>query len=109
GVCCDTACNGVCQACTAVKKGSGADGVCGPVPNGADPDNDCAAQPASTCGTDGACDGAGACRKFASGTVCVPQACSGNTQVNASTCDGGGACVAGGVTSCGSYICSGNA
>ncbi len=28
-------------------------------------------QAASTCGTDGTCDGSGACRLFASGTVCV--------------------------------------
>ena len=51
GVCCNTACAGTCQACTAVKKGSGADGTCGNIASGADPDNECA----------GNCNGAGAC------------------------------------------------
>jgi hypothetical protein len=31
GVCCNTACTGLCQACTAARKGTGADGVCGPI------------------------------------------------------------------------------
>ena len=32
--------------------------------------NQCADEGASTCGRDGTCDGAGACRRYASGTVC---------------------------------------
>jgi hypothetical protein len=31
GLCCDTTCDGACMACSAAKKGSGNDGVCGPV------------------------------------------------------------------------------
>ncbi len=54
GVCCDTACNGTCQACTAATKGSGADGSCGNIANGTDPDNECSG-PAT-------CDGAGMCQ-----------------------------------------------
>jgi len=53
GFCCDAACNGFCQACSAVKKGSGANGVCGPVGFGFDPDNECAGA--------GVCNGAQAC------------------------------------------------
>ncbi|MFN2427287.1 MAG: hypothetical protein ABR587_12670 [Candidatus Binatia bacterium] len=52
GVCCNAACAGTCQACTAAKKGSGSDGVCGNIGNGTDPDNECA----------GTCDGLGMCQ-----------------------------------------------
>src|SRR5439155_181355 len=41
GVCCNSACTGTCQACTAAKKGSGSDGSCGTIGNGLDPDNEC--------------------------------------------------------------------
>lgn len=41
GVCCDMACSGGCQACTAAKT-CGQDGVCGLVNAGTDPDNECA-------------------------------------------------------------------
>jgi hypothetical protein len=99
-VCCDKACNGPCEACTTALKGSGADGVCGPVVVGTDPRNACTAQAASTCGTEGACDGAGACRKHPSGTVCVPATCVGTLQFTASTCDGAGSCKQGSATSC---------
>ena len=34
GVCCDRRCDGTCEACTAAKKTSGEDGVCGAVPPG---------------------------------------------------------------------------
>jgi endoglucanase len=41
GVCCDQACTGVCQACTAAKVGVGTDGVCAPIAAGHDPDSEC--------------------------------------------------------------------
>jgi endoglucanase len=43
GVCCDQACTGACQACTAAKVGSGTDGVCAPIAAGHDPDSECPA------------------------------------------------------------------
>lgn len=46
GVCCDTACDGACVACDLVA------GECTPLPDGTDPDDECATE----------CDGAGACR-----------------------------------------------
>jgi hypothetical protein len=42
GVCCNSPCAGLCQACTTAKKGSGANGTCGAVAPGTDPDNECA-------------------------------------------------------------------
>lgn len=53
GVCCDGACDGTCESCSAVKTG-GDYGVCTPVPDGTDPDDDCPAL--------WACNGAGQCR-----------------------------------------------
>src|SRR5439155_25100096 len=40
GLCCDSACDGVCEACNI----PGAQGTCTPVPANTDPDNDCAAK-----------------------------------------------------------------
>ncbi|MBI5542723.1 MAG: hypothetical protein HY901_02465, partial [Deltaproteobacteria bacterium] len=88
GVCCNSACTGPCQACSAAKKGSGADGVCGPIGVNTDPDSECIDQGAASCGTSGVCDGAGACSRYASGTVCLAQSCAGSTLSNARQCNG---------------------
>lgn len=110
GVCCDLACTGPCTACTTAKKGAGANGVCGPILAGNDPDNECATQAASTCGTTGTCDGAGACQNYTAGTVCAAASCAGpSTQNNPDTCNGSGTCVDNATQSCGNYLCSGTA
>src|SRR5262249_660217 len=41
GVCCNTPCTGPCLACTAAKKGSGVNGLCGAIASGTDPDDEC--------------------------------------------------------------------
>src|SRR5262249_54776274 len=64
GFCCDSPCGGVCQACAAAKT-AGANGACGPIKGGTDPDNECTADAASTCQHNGFCDGAGACQLYA--------------------------------------------
>jgi hypothetical protein len=38
-------------------------------------------QGAGTCGTDGTCNGAGACRLYGQGTICVAPACASTTMV----------------------------
>ncbi|MDC3985232.1 hypothetical protein [Polyangium jinanense] len=109
GVCCDTACEGSCEACTAAKKGQGADGQCAPIKTGTDPDDECAAQPPSSCGLDGQCNGAGACSLYAAGTQCAAGSCMGTTQANPSQCDGSGTCAPGTQMSCvEGYACVGN-
>jgi len=107
GVCCDAACTGTCQSCTAALKTAGADGACGPSKAGLT-EAACTASSTATCGLDGTCDGAGACRKWVSGTTCVASSCAVTTQTNASLCDGLGTCVAKGTTACATgYGCAG--
>jgi MYXO-CTERM domain-containing protein len=63
GVCCDTACDGKCEACTTGLKGSGETGVCGAIADGTDPADECTGD---TCVsgtlTVQVCDGSRACR-----------------------------------------------
>src|SRR6185312_14487720 len=104
GVCCESACAGLCMACSAAKTG-GADGSCAAVTAGTNPDSDCTADAPSTCGHSGMCNGAGACALYGATTACGPEACTGSTDTAAPTCDGAGTCVPGGTSSCGAYVC----
>jgi hypothetical protein len=109
GVCCDTACNTLCQACAAALKQSGADGACGPAKDDTNPHKDaCPMQPAASCGPDGMCDGNGACRMYwPFGTSCGQSQC--NTQTNGvigSACDGLGTCKQTNGASCSPYLCT---
>ena len=72
---------------------------------GTDPRMECDASAATTCGNDGSCNGAGACRKHAAGTECLAAGCSSGAVHTASTCNGTGTCIAGTTTSCGAYQC----
>lgn len=105
GVCCENTCGGTCMACSQSKTGS-ADGLCRAVANGTDPDSECPAQAASTCGTDGSCNGAGACRMYSASTACGTASCNGNSYVPGGTCSGSGSCTPGTGTPCGAYACT---
>jgi len=109
GVCCNSSCTGTCQACSAVKKGGGTDGTCGPIAVDTDPDNECTDQGVMSCGFNGTCNGAGACAKYASGTVCVAGSCMGGVAVPNRTCNGSGTCQTVMSTSCGAYVCGATA
>jgi hypothetical protein len=106
-VCCDTACEAACVSCLAARKTSGTDGTCGLVPEGEDPKNACAAEPAASCGTVGACDGAGECTLHARGTICDPASCpTVRSEDRKDTCDGEGGCDAASVRDCEvGYLC----
>src|SRR5262249_37016126 len=80
-------------------------GLCRPITAGSDPDDECPQQPPSSCGTDGMCNGAGACRKWASGITCTTESCSGATYTPARVCDGAGSCAPATNRSCGGYQC----
>jgi hypothetical protein len=128
GVCCNSVCSGACRSCavtghegTCTNYDAQTDpesecgscrvcnggGVCAGATDGTDPKDNCSQQAASTCGRDGACDGAGGCRLWGSGTQCAGQSCSGSTRYPASTCDGSGTCVPGNGQSCAPYTCLG--
>ncbi|HVR64276.1 MAG TPA: hypothetical protein VMU50_20390 [Polyangia bacterium] len=111
GVCCNNTCPGKCSSCLMTNTGK-PDGTCAPVKAGLNHGNDCLASDATTCGLDGKCDGAGACRMYGAEAICAPEACSdgpsASTYSPARTCDGHGACGAGTTTNCGGvYRCAG--
>ena len=75
GVCCDTQCGdgAACLSCTARRKGSGADGTCGSVTAGADPDNKCFLDNGSACSATKACKSG-----FCVAGVCCNESCTGS-------------------------------
>ena len=75
GVCCDSACVGDCQGCSAARKGSGADGVCGPVPPGADPKGLCFIATGASCSADLECT-----THLCVDGVCCQTACTGECE-----------------------------
>ncbi|HSZ82547.1 MAG TPA: hypothetical protein VLA14_09700 [Polyangia bacterium] len=106
GVCCDGACAGTCQSCVL----SGSLGHCSNIADGGtDPRGRCADQGAASCGTDGACDGKGACRLYAAGTACMAATCpsGASTLTQVRICDGEGACGAATTQPCAPYLCNG--
>jgi hypothetical protein len=105
GVCCRTACTETCHTCNAPSSA----GACVPVAAGQDPLNQCLAQPASTCGRAGGCDGKGGCLVHAAGVECAEQSCVDSSEILARVCDGRGACGGGSRRDCGGYSCQGSA
>jgi hypothetical protein len=101
GVCCASACTATCSACNI----TGSVGTCVAVPAGQDPLAQCADAGSTTCGTNGFCDGSGACQKYAAGTACGAASCTGSTFTPATTCDGAGTCTPPTTTSCAPYVC----
>lgn len=96
-VCCTTACAGTCNACAAnLKESLDQSGTCGAALAGLDPHNDCAADPVSSCGKTGSCDGKGACALYPQGVSCATQSGQTNTCVVQSSkgtiCSGNGTC-----------------
>jgi hypothetical protein len=105
GFCCESACTASCFSC----KLSGQAGKCVATAAGdIDPKSKCVDQLQSTCGTDGKCDGSGACRKYAAGSICSAGTCSNGMATSASTCSGTGTCNPGSTTPCSPYVCNTN-
>jgi hypothetical protein len=106
GVCCNTGCEATCQSC---NLSAATAGTCTNVPVGTDPLDQCADAGATTCGTNGSCNGAGKCQLYSSGTVCLAQSCAVSTLTASSRCDGAGKCVAGTTSTCAPYVCGATA
>lgn len=103
GVCCETACQGRCQSCTV----QGSLGLCTPVPAGKPPAvaGQCEMQADTTCGTDGTCDGAGACRKWPDGTSCGGGRCGPEGVISGAKQCRAGVCASGADTFCSPFAC----
>ena len=104
GVCCADACQGACHSCSLASSL----GTCTPSPATAtDPHGMCVDKHAASCATDGTCDGAGACHKYARGTTCAGEQCTGGVYTAASACDANGNCMAPDALPCAPYVCNG--
>lgn len=106
GYCCNSLCDGVCEACNV----PGSLGTCTPVPAKTDPANECTAKMVGDTGADaginqppggvftslaacaGACDGQGACKYPDATTSCGQTFCNDSATVATFTCDGSGDC-----------------
>ena len=103
GICCNTACTGACRSCAL----AGSLGRCMPVPSGVvDPRKVCVDMTVATCGTDGRCDGTGACRRYAPETVCGPETCVSDVYTGPSTCNDSGQCIKPPANPCNPYHCN---
>jgi Cellulose binding domain len=101
GRCCSAACTGTCKSCAV----AGSEGTCRNIPDGMDPLGQCADEGATTCGLDGQCNGAGACRKYAANTTCGMDSCSAGAEHPAPRCDATSTCAPGALRSCSPYVC----
>ncbi|MDQ3036020.1 MAG: MYXO-CTERM sorting domain-containing protein, partial [Myxococcota bacterium] len=101
GVCCESACDGQCEACDV----AGSEGVCSVVtgaPHGA---RAACASDGSDCG--GACDGTerAACSYPDATASCGDATCAEGMATAAGACDAAGSCDAGGSTECSPFAC----
>lgn len=107
GVCCDSKCDGACEACTTEGKEEAArNGQCGAAKTGT-PEPTCAKTDTTTCGLSGLCDGNRGCAFFVKDTVCSTSVtCVSEGIATGRVCDGLGACGANAQPiECGGYKC----
>ena len=107
GFCANSVCNSLCMGASQAKTGA-PNGICAPIPSGSDPDSDCTAQAASTCGTTGACNGAGACQLYQANTQCGVPTCINGVASQTDFCNGAGTCVQGATVLCNPFTCNAN-
>lgn len=109
GVCCESACEGTCVACSNVATGQ-ADGLCAPVVRGTDPANECAASAPESCGQAGVgCNGdasAPACLLYDETTQCGAALCTEGQATPAAFCSGTGTCQVAPASACAPYVCA---
>ena len=96
GLCCNMACTVTCAACNVPDL----EGSCSLIPEGTDPDNECAQEAHATCKQDGMCNGLGACRLWPAGSECAEGTCTGTTELSPRICDGHGTCSPGTSRTC---------
>jgi hypothetical protein len=102
GVCCGGACQGLCTSCAV----DGSLGTCSAVKAGkADPQSRCHDKGVAGCGTNGSCDGSGACQNYATGLQCQATCDPTGTTFSTFTCNGSGACGLSNTQPCAPYHC----
>ncbi len=115
GVCCDSACAGKCSFCAFPNS----PGRCVAVPADrpdpraaagvTDPLRICPDQGPASCGSNGRCDGAGGCQRYATGTVCKAELCDATSNLwTAEAVCRNGACVAPTPRNCAPFKCGAN-
>jgi hypothetical protein len=103
GVCCDAACDGVCEACDVTTSVGTCSPVAGAPKHGACPTG------SDVCGA-ATCDGVARaeCKKFPGAEKeCRSSACADGVETLSARCDGMGACPAVATKMCGEYVCDG--
>ncbi len=103
GVCCNTACNGQCEACAQ----AGSVGTCAAVSGAPVGGRSACGSDGSSCG--GTCNGALRASCSYPTSACRSASCSGGVETHAASCDGAGACPAAVTASCAPFICGANA
>ncbi|HEY0709825.1 MAG TPA: hypothetical protein VGG33_23630, partial [Polyangia bacterium] len=113
GLCCDSACTGLCSSCALPNApGRCTQGPAGvPDPRAAagitDPMRACLDQGVASCGTNGRCDGKGACQRYEEGTICRGESCDpAANRSSIGTCAGGTCRIT--TRGCAPNICNGN-
>ena len=101
GVCCESACAGICATCAA----PGIEGLCRPAAPGTDPRNSCSDEGAASCGFNGTCAGDQTCARYAPDTPCLALTCA-NDQSTRYACNGQGACLPSPAQDCYPYACA---
>ncbi len=90
GICCSTACDGVCMACALALTGE-ADGTCAPVLEDTDPMDQCTGTVDSACQVPARCDGSGACQVQPPGD-CQGVSCQSGNACRSGSCSDGFCC-----------------
>lgn len=102
GVCCETSCDGQCQACD-IPTGTGL-GHCQTLTSGQPHGTRTACVGTGTC--KGSCDGASPTACTMPTIQCADQKCMGSTLTQAAFCDGAGGCPAQTMVSCSPAVCN---
>jgi hypothetical protein len=113
GVCCNSACTGLCSSCALPN----APGRCTVVPAGVpdpragagitDPARACIDQGVGSCGNNGRCDGKGACQRYEEGSICRDETCdAGANRSSIGTCAGGSCRIT--TRGCAPNLCNGD-
>ena len=97
GVCCESACGAACSSCALAKQEGRCRAVAARAP---DPHGLCVDTGAAGCGSNGLCDGAGACSRYPLGTTCTPSCADAQNRFAAGLCTGAGACAGVGRVAC---------